>query len=888
MRAGKKVTADTGKTRSCFVYVKNLKESEPIAPAAFGKQKIVLRKATVAAKSSNSPQTDKIRETRTSRRVASTTQIERRQSSTLAASTPIATRSRQLKVEAATPTPTPTPTPTATPTQLRKRRNSSTTPIVDTSAAKLKMFKQSKIAAPLSPAAPPPTIAASRSRRSIKPNPKYASEDLVTPKYVGTLGSESPTKRLVKHLFADDDDDLDADLAELIEEDNDDEVRDAAFNPQLHKSDDDDEISDSEFEQRRKLPAKRGRGRPPKSAAAATATHTQAQTPSARNAGLMPLQQLRRNIQTAGSITRPHITAPVVVGTKRKLEEHKDSPVARKRLAGEPLTSRAPLINGSSTTKTLTLQQAKGKTTLASTAGNSNLRLAQANAAKRPIVAATGARSTIVVQRSGTAVRSAANATVTAAAAIEKSTGRDDVPTFTIVNIDEIINQDDVLITRTAAAGNNNNRKQQLSPATRTNNNNSSSSNNSLNNSNTSTSSLSPNNKRIKPMVATATTATNSTNTITLRGKPLLAAGAVKATPAVLAAKPRPRILNSEMGKKSQPLVKPMISMGAAEEELHADEEVTVAPRAVRRQPASAASTAAGTQTVTSTAAAGGKFLATRRNVLATTAAPANANNNNNKQRQQPAAGTDRKLTKLLAEGTDDDVFKKPASPCTNTSNAATPATAATAAALLTNHIVKTNHNDITDLVKPPKYFPPETTTYCEEEGRIIKKVTCYETWHVIGTPKDVVYKTRQQRTSLELPLIKLANLASRIKVPSSKWTSKVTLYKVSPNLLQRQSMTIYTGDLKSYNIAEDERHKYQPSCVLFRRSVLDRNKCRVPFDRAIIFKNKCFYANIDGKHVNLLGAPEVVNNAKEVEILIDIIDSLALTSDLVEMVTAK
>lgn len=296
-----------------------------------------------------------------------------------------------------------------------------------------------------------------------------------------------------------------------------------------------------------------------------------------------------------------------------------------------------------------------------------------------------------------------------------------------------------------------------------------------------------------------------------------------------------------------------------------------------------------------------------RRHVLSTTT-PVNASNNQRHPRQQLFGNLgDRKLSKLLGEGSDDDLFKKPASPSTASSSMTVSnvqrrskenATATAAAAAAAHAAAAASEDDDRESAasaagteadcKPPKYFPPETTTYCEEDGRIVKKITCYETWHVISTPKEPNNKTRQQRTCLELPLVKLANVAARIKVPSNKWTSKVTLYKVSPTLMQRQTMTIFTGDLKSYNIPEEERHKYQPSCVLFRRSVLDRNKCRVPFDRAIIFKNKCFYANIEGKHVNLLGAPEVVNSVKDVELLIDIVDSLALSSDLVEMVTSK
>lgn len=372
------------------------------------------------------------------------------------------------------------------------------------------------------------------------------------------------------------------------------------------------------------------------------------------------------------------------------------------------------------------------------------------------------------------------------------------------------------------------------------------------------------------------------------------------------------------MGKKMQPM-KPLMSMGKelcpmpdggdTEDEdmshdLADDDNITISPQTAVHSSQPVKNQARVVRHLQAT-----KWMPQRRNVLSTTS-PVNASNNQRQQQhhhhqqQLISAGADRKLTKLLGESSDDDVvFKKPASPSTASTsmtlsnvhqrrskeNAAAAAAAAAAAedderAAAAASAAGTEAADC----KPPKYFPPETTTYCEEDGRIVKKITCYETWHVISTPKESTNKTRQQRTCLELPLVKLANVAARIKVPSSKWTSKVTLYKVSPSLMQRQTMTIFTGDLKSYNIPEEERHKYQPSCVLFRRSVLDRSKSRVPFDRAIIFKNKCFYANIEGKHVNLLGAPEVVNSVKDVELLIDIVDSLALSSDLVEMVTSK
>ncbi|TDG39517.1 hypothetical protein AWZ03_014065 [Drosophila navojoa] len=954
MRAGKKTEAEIGKTRPCIVYVKNLKESEATdiinnsSSTTSGKQTKALRistRRTIKEKDLDQLVIETPRATRTSKRATTVTNIELSSIKPKSSVSPPRTRNtkadepstvpraaaktakQQIKAVATPVTKrrnTALILPVARPcTPLRKRRDtliqtqiqSEPQPEEIVSEPKAKMYK-SKMAS-TAVATPPPTIAASRSRRSIKPNPKYASDDMVTPKYVSALASENTGKRSVKHLFTDDDDDEDEDLRDLIEEDNDDELNDAAFNPQLHKSDDDDDISERDFQQqlrREKVPPKRGRGRPPKSASAAAAASNNSLQSQAGRGGATHLQQLRRTMAPNLARSQVKVMASPTPGNKRKLEDHNDGPIARKRM-----TSDWPIINGStSASKTSGLTVSKSKVVVSNSSGNNNnsssgasnasgsLRMLQsANAKARPtstykVATSTGggvrnAGSPQVV-RTGTVSRQSgssnalkvqkASAASAANAAAMKAAEADDVPTFTIVNIDDIINQDDVLITRSSSNGGGS--KKLLSGAR--------SNNNSRTNQSTSspitamsssrnsggTPAANAANKRLKTTTSGVGTGTGTGAT----AKHPLTVNHNKQTSLVVSvgqAKPRPRILNAEMGKKTQPMMKPLMSMGkelcpltdgdnTEDEDMAndlADDDISISPTS-----AAAASNQARLMRRVQTNTT--KWSTNRRQVLSATAS-SNASNNQRHQQQQQ----DRKLTKLLGEGSDDDVFKKPASPSTSTTavrrykeHATDEDTAVTAA-------------EPEPEAKQPKYFPPETTTYCEEDGRIVKKITCYETWHVISAPKETSNKTRQQRTCLEMPLVKLANMATSIKVPSTRWTSKVTLYKLSPSL-QRQTMTVFKGDLKSYNIPEEERHKYQPSCVLFRRSVLDRSKCRVPFDRAIIFKNKCFYANIDGKHVNLLGAPEVVSSFKEVEILIDVVDSLSLSSDLVEMVTSK
>ncbi|XP_068156582.1 nucleolar and coiled-body phosphoprotein 1 [Drosophila tropicalis] len=1007
MRAGRKTEAETGKTRSCIVYVKNLGTGP--AEVSGGETKILrsckkLANATRGGGAAASASSLSTRGAKTLQSVPTklsnvshvnlqiATPVERRQSTRRevairergqpvrgGATTPaettassVAQRSRSAGKGAspirAKPLTTPaaktskrdrekerekpvsirrrntivtTPQPAAKLSQRRNTQNDEGATTGGGGAVKSKMFKQaSKIMASSSSQSSlssPPTIAASRSRRSIKPNPKYASDDVVTPKYMVSLAHESSNSRSgggAKQLFAtQDDDDMieidedrndvdedDDDEEEEEEEDNDDEVTDAAFNPHLHKSDDDDDdeddLSDPEFEREvRPPPIKRGRGRPPKagntSAAGATKTTTAISASASsqstvRTAGSSTqrnnLHQLRRSIATnmnksklAAAASQTPATTP---GNKRKLEDPGESAVIRKRVA----------LNGAANTKApAAASQPTPKTNKPTSVGAGAVRIVQAPQS-------VGGKQRLS-QGQSFKINQAARAGSGAAAATPRSSSSqqmrvppappagpaesDDVPTFTIVNIDDIINQDDVLISRssqsaatptattTAATLGSNKAAKQISPLSR--------------GAKMQTRRGAAGGQSSTSITTPQTPVTPNSNSTTKR---MITLGQVGG------AKSRPRILNAEMSKKA-PAMKPLMSMGKElcnidteeEEEDRDHEDDHDAGNVVQEQQLAKA---AAVKKISIRGATGGgaanrltsssqkpqqKWLSSTqqptptRNVLSTTA---------NNRAAGGAGGIssgpgDRKLAKFLGEGNDELLFKKPQQ----------------------QQRLKENATDNTPSKKEEstnmtKYLPAETTTFCEEDGRMIKKITCYETWHVIGLPvgigggdnsaigggganSDILSrKPRVQRTSLEFPLVKLANVAGRIKVPSNKWSSKVTLYKVSPTLMARQTMTIFTGDLKSFNIPEEERHKYQPSCVLFRRSVLDRSKCRVPYDRAIIFKNKCFYANIDGKHINLMGAPEAVSSVKDVEILLDIVDRLSLSSSLVETVNGK
>ncbi|KAH8409253.1 hypothetical protein KR009_011250 [Drosophila setifemur] len=940
MRAGKKQAGESGKTRPCIVYVRNIREETASARLRNRSQREQRDLRELKQLKEQQQQLEK-RARRSVGGGAGGATVQEKTSSA------VALRHRQTVATPARKPASPSPTKPSKPKEssiLAKRRN--TTLLLGNPHQKLgtlsarrqthtepapapKMFKQAK--QQHNAISPPPTIAASRSRRSIKPNPKYASEDLVTPKYLATLGGDSsagssPTvsgrHRQAKQLFMTHDD---SDLLDL-DEDNDDELADVAFNPQLHKSDeddDDDDLSEGEFEQelrREKLPVvKRGRGRPPKVSAhsnasvSSTPSLASAATPKGGSIGSgtgagrtapSSLQQLRRTIAVNMARNNASLVEGSVSGAaKRKLEiSESESPVARKRMVISSASGAhrgVPVVNGatkSSTSSTAPISRTKV------VGGNPTRMLPQRSSNAFKVNSATTNSSSHTNTTSST--RSVGAASGIGAGNVKLQSDADDVPTFTIVNIDDIINQDDVLISRstthgaTAAAGaggaggggGNASKKLHVGrPRTR-----------GILSSNSGLGEKRPAPSQITEKSNHAANSSQNSVNPAKRMKILASNSSVNTKPNSghnqnqnQLPKPRPRILNTEMGKKTQPM-KPLMSMGKElcptdvdteeddpDPDLDLDDDEPTASIVTKKNPRVVT---AGSGSGTGGAAISNKWTSNRRNVLSTTTA------------STVNTRTERKLTKLLSEGSslgeEPVLFKKPGvSPQRRSKE-----NLRERDELPSKDTTASNaHSEPADLLKTSsgshasKYFPPETTTFCEEDGRVVKKITCYETWHVISTPKDTPPKaTRQQRTCLELALVKLANVAARVKVPSGKWTSKVTLYKVSPSLMQRQTMTIFTGDLKTYNIPEEDRHRYQPSCVLFRRSVLDRSKCRVPYDRAIIFKNKCFYANIDGKHVNLLGAPESVSTVKDVEILLDIVDRLSLTSGLVEMVNTK
>ncbi|XP_059222816.1 uncharacterized protein LOC106085154 isoform X1 [Stomoxys calcitrans] len=346
--------------------------------------------------------------------------------------------------------------------------------------------------------------------------------------------------------------------------------------------------------------------------------------------------------------------------------------------------------------------------------------------------------------------------------------------------------------------------------------------------------------------------------------------------------KPAPRILNSVVGKKTQP-VKPMITNldDSAEESfpLSLDEEETE----------DEAESKSFEQSKSERNAKLSLPLDTAEDTDSEVSAPEDKkkfkvllpkNSSKAKTDTSPASTSPIQRKKRLP-----NTRSSPIMVTNNKKRLFTPAAAKENSLAATNQQVgdAKSPTDLTPTIRKP---PAEKVVISKQGDKIIKKITCFETWYVINMPLEPKRQTPLVKNQLDMPLINLANSAKAIHLPSDLWSCKVTLYELSASTLAKSTFVTYTGNLEEYNISEEDRGKYQPSCVMFRRSIQNRQQSRMPYDRAVIFKNKTFSTNIDGKNIRLVGAPSIINSEKDIEILLDVVDGLTLQSDFVEYAT--
>lgn len=95
----------------------------------------------------------------------------------------------------------------------------------------------------------------------------------------------------------------------------------------------------------------------------------------------------------------------------------------------------------------------------------------------------------------------------------------------------------------------------------------------------------------------------------------------------------------------------------------------------------------------------------------------------------------------------------------------------------------------------------------------------------------------------------------------------------------------VYVGDVQDANIDPKEKHNYQPSIILFRRKCQNPS-ARLQFDRTVVFKNNMFLLNVDGKNIKLVGSPPNIESVEDIQVLLEIVNDVNLSSKCVELTT--
>lgn len=160
------------------------------------------------------------------------------------------------------------------------------------------------------------------------------------------------------------------------------------------------------------------------------------------------------------------------------------------------------------------------------------------------------------------------------------------------------------------------------------------------------------------------------------------------------------------------------------------------------------------------------------------------------------------------------------------------------------------------------------------------RRITKFESWYVIDVKNLDPSPFRHAHTH---SLIKIGNAIKDIQLPSTKWDYKVTLQRRLPRKENNSVVEVYTGEVTDKAIEADKAN-YEPSSILFKRSHRESNK--VSIDRSLMLKQNMYTITMNGKQCKLIGAPDDIKTADDLEILLNIIDSSSLQHSCVELVT--
>ncbi|XP_050068674.1 uncharacterized protein LOC126557069 [Anopheles maculipalpis] len=148
------------------------------------------------------------------------------------------------------------------------------------------------------------------------------------------------------------------------------------------------------------------------------------------------------------------------------------------------------------------------------------------------------------------------------------------------------------------------------------------------------------------------------------------------------------------------------------------------------------------------------------------------------------------------------------------------------------------------------------------------KRVTVYETWNVLQIKSiDSTLKPPH----LALSMISLGNIADEIKLPSSAWSYRTVVEqrKIPP----ADGDEVFIGKTADITIREEDRIKYVPNKIVFRRKAASPGRFNVQYDRSVTFCDDTYKLNVDGQFCKLVAAPSRLETVEDIETLLMIVD---------------
>lgn len=170
-------------------------------------------------------------------------------------------------------------------------------------------------------------------------------------------------------------------------------------------------------------------------------------------------------------------------------------------------------------------------------------------------------------------------------------------------------------------------------------------------------------------------------------------------------------------------------------------------------------------------------------------------------------------------------------------------------------------------IIRPQAIQRPATSSAVTEPEKALEKTTNLEKWFVLNFPS---ISQQPPRAVLCLSLIKLGNNIKEMKLPSPNWSYRVTLQRI--NKENTDVKEVYTGDIEDSGIEEKDKCNYAPVNISFQCVANPEDPEARPI-KSVTFQNKSFAIFLNDKQCRLIGSPQYIYDLVEIQTLLEVVD---------------